>query len=220
MFRSFVVLIASSTIAVCIAADNNVKVVEEIAAKVNGDIITRGELAKKRLDIEAEAKRQGLSGARLQPAEGLQSSHATERGLWAARAPLDPVLAHDLRGGWRSLRRAPLRARDSCTRRRGLGIHALGATGHASLSQGRANFRSVEHCIGRAVRHNSGRALADSVRKPNGSLYPVRFGAPERILRLFATQNDPGNGHESAGRIMACAGRHPPAAHSAGRRVT
>jgi len=68
MFRSFVVLIASSTIAVCIAADNNVKVVEEIAAKVNGDIITRGELARKRLEIEAEAKRQGLSGPRLQQA--------------------------------------------------------------------------------------------------------------------------------------------------------
>ena len=67
MFRSFVVLIAS-TVAVCAAADNNVKVVEEIAAKVNGDIITRGELARKRHDIEAEAKRQGLSGARLQQA--------------------------------------------------------------------------------------------------------------------------------------------------------
>ena len=60
MFRRFVVLIASS-LAVCAAADN-VKVVEEIAAKVNGDIITRGELAKKRLEIEAEAKRQGLTG--------------------------------------------------------------------------------------------------------------------------------------------------------------
>lgn len=67
MIRRFVVLIAS-TLAVCAAADNNVKVVEEIAAKVNGDIITRGELARKRLDIEAEAKRQGLTGARLQQA--------------------------------------------------------------------------------------------------------------------------------------------------------
>ncbi|MCX6628068.1 MAG: peptidylprolyl isomerase [Candidatus Solibacter sp.] len=66
MFRRFVVLIASS-LAVCAAADN-VKVVEEIAAKVNGDIITRGELARKRLEIEAEAKRQGLSGPRLQEA--------------------------------------------------------------------------------------------------------------------------------------------------------
>ena len=47
MFRSFVVLIASTS-AVCAAADANVKVVEEIAAKVNGDIITRGELEQKR----------------------------------------------------------------------------------------------------------------------------------------------------------------------------
>jgi parvulin-like peptidyl-prolyl isomerase len=67
MFRRFVVLI-TATIAVCSAADNNVKVVEEIAAKVNGDIITRGELARKRAEAEAEAKRQGMSGARLKQA--------------------------------------------------------------------------------------------------------------------------------------------------------
>ena len=66
MFRRFVVLMMAS-LAVGSAADN-VKVVEEIAAKVNGDIITRGELARKRLDIEAEAKRQGLAGPRLQQA--------------------------------------------------------------------------------------------------------------------------------------------------------
>jgi peptidyl-prolyl cis-trans isomerase SurA len=66
MFRRFVVLIASA-VAVCSAADN-VKVVEEIAAKVNGDIITRGELARKRAEMEAEAKRQGLTGVRLQQA--------------------------------------------------------------------------------------------------------------------------------------------------------
>ena len=58
MFRRFVVLIASS-LAVCAAADN-VKVVEEIAAKVNGDIITRGELARKRIEIEAEADRKSV----------------------------------------------------------------------------------------------------------------------------------------------------------------
>jgi parvulin-like peptidyl-prolyl isomerase len=66
MFRRFVVLIVAG-LAAGFAADN-VKVVEEIAAKVNGDIITRGELAKKRQDIEAEARRQGLSGARLKEA--------------------------------------------------------------------------------------------------------------------------------------------------------
>ena len=71
MFRQFVVLIAATVSAVAVApnaaaADNvNVKVVEEIAAKVNGDIITRGDLEKKRAEVEAEAKRQGITGARL-----------------------------------------------------------------------------------------------------------------------------------------------------------
>src|ERR1035437_3333374 len=74
MFRRFAVLIASS-LAVCAAADN-VKIVEEIAAKVNGDIITRGELARKRLEAEAEAKRQGLSGPRLQQAVDEYAAHA------------------------------------------------------------------------------------------------------------------------------------------------
>src|SRR5215471_13837401 len=76
MFRSLVV-IAASTLAVCAAADNPpVKVIEEIAAKVNGDIITRGELEKKRADAEGEARRQGLSGARLQDAVKEYSSNA------------------------------------------------------------------------------------------------------------------------------------------------
>jgi len=65
MLRSCIVFSASAMM--LLAADNppNVKVVEEIAAKVNGDIITRGELEKKRQEIELEAKRQGLTGARL-----------------------------------------------------------------------------------------------------------------------------------------------------------
>ena len=50
MFRRFVVLIAA-TLPLAVAAD--VKVVEEIAAKVNGDIITRGELDQSRRDLEA-----------------------------------------------------------------------------------------------------------------------------------------------------------------------
>jgi parvulin-like peptidyl-prolyl isomerase len=43
----------------------NVKIVEEIAAKVNGDIITRGELELRRKDIENFLKTQGLSGPKL-----------------------------------------------------------------------------------------------------------------------------------------------------------
>ena len=43
----------------------DVKVVEEIVAKVNGDIITRGELEKTHTLIEAELKKQGKSGEEL-----------------------------------------------------------------------------------------------------------------------------------------------------------
>lgn len=66
MLRSLVVLSLSAL--VLVAADNppNVRIVEEIAAKVNGDIITRSELEKRRAEIDAEARRQGLSGQRLQ----------------------------------------------------------------------------------------------------------------------------------------------------------
>ena len=42
------------------------KVVEEIVAKVNGDIVTRGELARNRDLIEKDARAQGLTGATLQ----------------------------------------------------------------------------------------------------------------------------------------------------------
>jgi parvulin-like peptidyl-prolyl isomerase len=40
--------------------DLNLKVVEEIVAKVNGDIITKGELAKQRVAIMAELQQQGV----------------------------------------------------------------------------------------------------------------------------------------------------------------
>ena len=43
----------------------DVKVVEEIVAKVNGDIITRGELEKVRALVEAELRGQGKSGDEL-----------------------------------------------------------------------------------------------------------------------------------------------------------
>ena len=62
MLRRFVVLMAA-VLPLAVAAD--VKVVEEIAAKVNNDIITRGELEHRRLEIEQELRRQGLTGAKL-----------------------------------------------------------------------------------------------------------------------------------------------------------
>ena len=52
----------------------DVKVVEEIVAKVNGDIITRGELEKMHGYIEAELRKQGKSGAEL--AKDLKSAEA------------------------------------------------------------------------------------------------------------------------------------------------
>lgn len=70
----FVVLIAAS-LAAASAADN-VRVVEEIAAKVNGDIITRGDLEKKRVEVEVEAKRQGITGAKLNEVVNEEASNA------------------------------------------------------------------------------------------------------------------------------------------------
>lgn len=42
-------------------------VVEEIVAKVNGDIVTRGDLDKARADAEKEMKQQGMSASMVQP---------------------------------------------------------------------------------------------------------------------------------------------------------
>ena len=50
------------------AAAADVHIVEEIVAKVNGDIITKGELERTRQEIEAELHQQGLSGSKLQAA--------------------------------------------------------------------------------------------------------------------------------------------------------
>src|ERR1700736_315527 len=51
---------------VSFAAD--VRVVEEIVAKVNGDIVTKGELEKTRQDMEAALRQQGGTGLTLQKA--------------------------------------------------------------------------------------------------------------------------------------------------------
>jgi peptidyl-prolyl cis-trans isomerase SurA len=62
LFR-FVVVPAAS-LAIAVAAD--IRVVEEIVAKVNGDIITRGEIERTRLALAADLKQQGVTGAKLQ----------------------------------------------------------------------------------------------------------------------------------------------------------
>jgi peptidyl-prolyl cis-trans isomerase SurA len=71
--RSFVVLLAA-TLSAAFAAD--VKVVEEIAAKVNGDIITRGELDQNRKEIEQGLRGEGLTGSKLSEAVKEYSANA------------------------------------------------------------------------------------------------------------------------------------------------
>ena len=61
-------LIASSAV---FAAE--VKVMEEIVCKVNGDIITRTELVRDRAQLVEGIRRQGLSGPRLNEAVDTQA---------------------------------------------------------------------------------------------------------------------------------------------------
>jgi peptidyl-prolyl cis-trans isomerase SurA len=63
MFSKYFVLVAA-TIPVASAAD--VRIVEEIVAKVNGDIITRGEIQHNRQLLEQDLRSKGVTGARLQ----------------------------------------------------------------------------------------------------------------------------------------------------------
>jgi peptidyl-prolyl cis-trans isomerase SurA len=68
MFSKLVLLIAA-TIPLASAADEkaaDVKVVEEIVAKVNGEIITSGELEHNREVLEQDLRNGGLAGTRLQ----------------------------------------------------------------------------------------------------------------------------------------------------------
>jgi peptidyl-prolyl cis-trans isomerase SurA len=64
----------AATISGAAAAD--VHIVEEIVAKVNNDVITRGELTRARMSIEAELRQQGLNGAKLQQAVQEKSADA------------------------------------------------------------------------------------------------------------------------------------------------
>jgi len=65
MHRRLILFLAAS---ISGAAAADVHIVEEIVAKVNNDVITRGELARARLDIEAELRQQGATGTKLQQA--------------------------------------------------------------------------------------------------------------------------------------------------------
>jgi len=60
-YKFFALIVACASAAQ--AAD--VRIVEEIVAKVNGDIVTRGDIQETRQRAAEEAQRQGLAGARL-----------------------------------------------------------------------------------------------------------------------------------------------------------
>src|SRR4051812_36269898 len=55
-------------------AQPEVRVVEEIVAKVNGEIITRGELAARRQQIEEDLTQRGVTGAALAEATNKQAA--------------------------------------------------------------------------------------------------------------------------------------------------
>jgi len=63
MFRRLI-LVCTAFVSGAAAAD--VHIVEEIVAKVNSDIITKGELERARLEMGADLRQQGVTGAKLQ----------------------------------------------------------------------------------------------------------------------------------------------------------
>lgn len=71
---SKIAVLSLTAVAAVMAAD--IRVVEEIAAKVNGDIITRGELDQTRKEIEQALKAEGLTGGKLQEALREYASNA------------------------------------------------------------------------------------------------------------------------------------------------
>ena len=62
----FTKIVLAVTAALPLASAADVRVVEEIVAKVNGDIVTRGELAHNRQMLEQQLRSEGVTGARLQ----------------------------------------------------------------------------------------------------------------------------------------------------------
>jgi len=68
MFLKVVALLGVAVTALQAQPAPSVRVVEEIAAKVNGDIVTRGDLTEKTKDVEVMVRQQGLTGARLNEA--------------------------------------------------------------------------------------------------------------------------------------------------------
>ncbi len=78
----FVFLIAAASS----AAASDVRVVEQIVAKINGDIITQSELARSRRELETALRQQGLGGMRLE-------QELKEREKYILRDRIDSLLA-------------------------------------------------------------------------------------------------------------------------------
>lgn len=57
-----------ATLCVCTLPAADIVVIEEIVAKVNGDIVTRTEIDRSRKALEADMRQQGLTGVKLQQA--------------------------------------------------------------------------------------------------------------------------------------------------------
>ena len=71
-----VAVLCGAAVGAASAQTQPVRVVEEIAAKVNGDIVTRGELAEKDKEIEGSLRAQGLTGTKLSDAIQENSANA------------------------------------------------------------------------------------------------------------------------------------------------
>ena len=82
MYRRFIFLLGT---AVYVAAAADVHIVEEIVAKVNSDIITRGELTHTRMELEGELRQQGVTGTKLEQA-------VKEKAADALRDQIDQLL--------------------------------------------------------------------------------------------------------------------------------
>ena len=82
MYSRLILFLAASAFG---AAAADVHIVEEIVAKVNNEVITRGELLHARQEIEAELRQQGQTGVKLQAA-------VQERTADALREQIDRLL--------------------------------------------------------------------------------------------------------------------------------
>ncbi len=83
MHRRIILFLVAAILPIASAAD--VRVVEEIAAKVNGDIITRGELEQQHREIEQQLRSEGVAGAKI--ADTLKEAQAN-----ALRDQIDQLL--------------------------------------------------------------------------------------------------------------------------------